>query len=151
MFCKRALKLVALLRKKICNWRHPIHLRHPVTQHVIIMITILKRMIVIVYLLSMLQSAGALPPMLQSAASMRLAAPASWLFWMWQSAVATCLLSCTPSPISVYVRERESECVCDREYACDYGCLACVCVCPLNQHLLENETWPIYMWAMSHA
>jgi len=30
MFCKRALWLVALLRKKICILRHPMHLRHPV-------------------------------------------------------------------------------------------------------------------------
>ena len=32
-FCERALKLVALLRKEICNLRHPMHLRHPVASH----------------------------------------------------------------------------------------------------------------------
>jgi len=30
IFCKRALKIMALLRKEICNLRHPMHLRHPV-------------------------------------------------------------------------------------------------------------------------
>jgi len=30
IFCKRALKLVALLRKMTCNLRHPMGLRHPV-------------------------------------------------------------------------------------------------------------------------
>ena len=29
-FCKRAIYLAALLRKKTCNLRHPMHLRHPV-------------------------------------------------------------------------------------------------------------------------
>ena len=47
IFCKRALKLVALLRKEICNLRHLMQLRHPVTislfcmQCVIILVSVL--------------------------------------------------------------------------------------------------------------
>jgi len=47
IFCKRALKLVALLRKEICNLRHLMQFRHPVTislfcmQCVIILVSVL--------------------------------------------------------------------------------------------------------------
>ena len=32
IFRKRALKLVAILRKETCNLRHPVHVRRPVTR-----------------------------------------------------------------------------------------------------------------------